>query len=117
MRSAGGRATKRTAPSIASFTDWLATYARDGEPGSLRVEEVGGLWDRIRAAQRETEALNLDRKLHILALFAEIAATAPGAEGFDQRAGGIAGPPLVVIPAKGEIQPPRKTAGCQLSLA
>ena len=41
------------------------------------VEEIGGLWDRIREAQRETEELNLDRKLHILALFAEIAATAP----------------------------------------
>ena len=58
--------------------DWLVTYARDVEPGSLRVEEIGGLWDRIRAAERETEELNLDRKLHILALFAEIAATAPG---------------------------------------
>jgi len=58
--------------------DWLVTYARDVEPGSLRVEEIGGLWDRIREAQRETEELNLDRKLHILALFAEIAATAPG---------------------------------------
>jgi DNA polymerase-3 subunit delta' len=57
---------------------WLATYARDVEPGSLRVEEIGELWDRIRDAERETEALNLDRKLHILALFAEIAATAPG---------------------------------------
>jgi len=57
---------------------WLATYARDVEPGSLRVEEIGGLWDRIRDAERETEALNLDRKLHILALIAEIAATAPG---------------------------------------
>jgi len=57
--------------------DWLVTYARDVEPGSLRVEEIGELWDRIREAERETEALNLDRKLHILALFAEIAATAP----------------------------------------
>jgi hypothetical protein len=57
--------------------DWLVTYARDVEPGSLRVEEIGELWDRIRDAERETEALNLDRKLHILALFAEIAATAP----------------------------------------
>ena len=56
---------------------WLATYARDIEPGSPRVEEIGDLWDRIRAAERETEALNLDRKLHILALVAEIAATAP----------------------------------------
>jgi DNA polymerase-3 subunit delta' len=58
--------------------DWLVTYARDVEPGSLRVEEVGELWDRIRDADRETDALNLDRKLHILALFAEIAASAPG---------------------------------------
>ena len=58
--------------------DWIVTYARDVEPGSIRVEEIGGLWDRIRDAERETEALNLDRKLHILALFAEIAATAPG---------------------------------------
>ena len=58
--------------------DWMVTYARDVEPGSLRVEEIGGLWDRIREAERETEELNLDRKLHILALFAEIAATAPG---------------------------------------
>ena len=57
--------------------DWLAAYARDVEPGSPRVEEIGGLWDRIRDAERETGALNLDRKLHILALFAEIAATAP----------------------------------------
>jgi DNA polymerase-3 subunit delta' len=57
--------------------DWLVTYARDVEPGSLRVEEIGELWDRIRDAERETEELNLDRKLHILAMFAEIAATAP----------------------------------------
>jgi DNA polymerase III subunit delta' len=57
--------------------DWLVTYARDVEPRSLRVEGIAGLWDRIRDAERETEELNLDRKLHILALFAEIAATAP----------------------------------------
>ena len=57
--------------------DWLATYARDLPPAAAQVEEIGGLWDRIRAAERETEALNLDRKLHIQALIAEIAATAP----------------------------------------
>ena len=61
--------------------DWIVRYARDVEPGSLRVEEIGELWDRIRDAERETEELNLDRKLHILALFAEIAATAPRALG------------------------------------
>jgi DNA polymerase III subunit delta' len=57
--------------------DWLASYARNLAPPSSRVEEIGGLWDRIRAAERETEALNLDRKLHVLALIAEIGATAP----------------------------------------
>jgi DNA polymerase-3 subunit delta' len=57
--------------------DWLAAYARDFAPPSTAVEEIGGLWDRIRAAERETDALNLDRKLHVQALIAEIAATAP----------------------------------------
>jgi DNA polymerase-3 subunit delta' len=57
---------------------WLAAYARDTALGCPRVEEIGSLWDRVRDAERETEALNLDRKLHILALIAEIAATAPG---------------------------------------
>ena len=44
-----------------------------------RSRRLGALWDRIRAAARETEALNLDRKLHVLAIFAEIAAPAPAA--------------------------------------
>jgi DNA polymerase III subunit delta' len=56
--------------------EWLAFYARDFARPFGDVEEVGGLWDRIRAAERETEALNLDRKLHVQALIAEIAATA-----------------------------------------
>jgi DNA polymerase-3 subunit delta' len=74
----GGRAGDETYRAFhREIYDWLVTYARDVEPGSLRVEEIGGLWDRIREAQRETEDLNLDRKLHILTLFAEIAATAP----------------------------------------
>jgi DNA polymerase-3 subunit delta' len=57
--------------------DWLASYARELAPPSARVEEIAELWDRIRAAERETEALNLDRKLHLLALVAEIAVSAP----------------------------------------
>ncbi len=73
----GGRAGDETYLAFhRELYDWLVTYARDVRPGSLRVEEIGGLWDRIRDAERETEALNLDRKLHILALMAEIAATA-----------------------------------------
>ncbi len=56
--------------------DWLAAHALKTVSSAARAEEMGGLWDRIRAAARETEALNLDRKLHVLAVFAEIAATA-----------------------------------------
>ncbi len=55
--------------------DWLAGYALRSASSSARAEELGALWDRIRQAARETEALNLDRRLHILAIFAEIAAT------------------------------------------
>ena len=56
--------------------DWLASYALRTVSSIERAEELGALWDNIRTAARETEALNLDRKLHILAMFAEIAATA-----------------------------------------
>ncbi len=56
--------------------DWLAAYASRTASSTARAEELGALWDRIRAAARETDELNLDRKLHILAIFAEIASTA-----------------------------------------
>jgi len=53
--------------------DWLAARCR--EPSSpARLETIAALWDRLRAATRETEALNLDKKLHVLAVFEEIAA-------------------------------------------
>jgi len=57
--------------------DWLAAYALRSASSTARADQLGALWDRIRQATRETEALNLDRKVHILAIFAEIAATAP----------------------------------------
>jgi DNA polymerase-3 subunit delta' len=73
----GGRASDEAYRTFhRELYDWLASYARDFAPPVGDVEEIGGLWDRIRAAERETEALNLDRKLHIQALIAEIVATA-----------------------------------------
>ncbi len=77
MRLAAARETRRTGPSTAIFMTGSSPTPAMSSLRSVRVEEIGGLWDRIREAQRETEELNLDRKLHILALFAEIAATAP----------------------------------------
>ncbi len=74
----GGRAGEETYRAFhRELYDWLASYARDFAPPFGEIEEIGVLWDRIRAAERETEALNLDRKLHVLALIAEIGATAP----------------------------------------
>jgi len=53
---------------------WLADYAARTASSALRAEELGGLWERIRQAARDTEAMNLDRRLHVLATFAQIAA-------------------------------------------
>ena len=54
-----------------ALCDWLSARCR--EPSSpARLEAIASLWDRIREATRETEALNLDRKFHVLALFQEI---------------------------------------------
>jgi len=69
-RGAAGDAFERF--TIALY-DWLA--ARGREPSSpARLEAIAALWERLRAATRETEALNLDKKLHVLAVFEEIAA-------------------------------------------
>ena len=56
--------------------DWLAAYAATTVASPLRAWEIGSLWDRVRAAARETEAMNLDRRLHVLSVFADIAAVA-----------------------------------------
>ncbi len=53
--------------------DWLAERARAPRP-TTRPETIALLWERLRASARETDALNLDRKLHVLSAFAEIAA-------------------------------------------
>jgi DNA polymerase-3 subunit delta' len=59
----------------AALFEWLS--ARSREPSSrIRLEAIVGLWDRLREALRETDALNLDRKLHVMAVFEEISARA-----------------------------------------
>lgn len=71
----GRAAADAFAALTAALYDWLAARARaDASPAAR--ETLAALWDRIRAATRETEALNLDRKLHVLAVFEEIASRA-----------------------------------------
>lgn len=73
----GGRASDEAYEAFhREVYDWLAAYAAKTVASPLRAFEIGGLWDRIRDAARETDALNLDRKLHVLAVFAEIEAVA-----------------------------------------
>jgi DNA polymerase-3 subunit delta' len=59
----------------AALCEWLAARARVAATPSAR-RTLTGLWDRLRAATRETEALNLDRRLHVLAVLEDIAAEA-----------------------------------------
>ncbi len=58
-----------------SLYDRLADFALKDATSVMRAEELGALWDRIRQAARDTDALNLDRRLHILTLFNDIAET------------------------------------------
>jgi DNA polymerase-3 subunit delta' len=58
-----------------SIYDWLAQRLRGVSPES-GAGRIVDLWDKIRAATREADALNLDRKLHVLSIFAEFSAAA-----------------------------------------
>jgi len=55
--------------------DWLAQRAKEGRPGA-RLAPIADLWDKIRATTREAETYNLDMKLHVLSVFAELSAAA-----------------------------------------
>jgi DNA polymerase-3 subunit delta' len=57
----------------AALCEWLAVRARAAASPAVR-RTLAELWDRLRAATRETEALNLDKRLHVLAAFEDIAA-------------------------------------------
>ena len=58
-----------------SLYEKFADYALRDATTVAKAEELGALWDRIRQAARETDALNLDRRLHIVTLFHDIAET------------------------------------------
>jgi DNA polymerase-3 subunit delta' len=57
--------------------DWVEAQARAraGE-GAARLAPLAELWDKARAATRDTETYNLDKRLHVLSLFAELSAAA-----------------------------------------
>jgi DNA polymerase III subunit delta' len=57
---------------LLAIYDWLAARAR-GASEPARLQAMGELWDKLRRGAREAEALNIDRKIHALALLQEIA--------------------------------------------
>ena len=74
-RSPPARRGESFAALSAALYEWLAARARADATLAQR-RTLASLWDRIRAATRETEALNLDRRLHVLAVFEDIASEA-----------------------------------------
>jgi DNA polymerase-3 subunit delta' len=57
---------------VVAALDWLAARAR-ATTDPRRLETIADLWSRLRRGAREAEALNIDRKIHALALLQEIA--------------------------------------------
>jgi DNA polymerase-3 subunit delta' len=57
--------------------DWLEARVRArGAEGARRLAPLADLWEKARAATRDTETYNLDKRLHVLSLFAELSAAA-----------------------------------------
>jgi DNA polymerase-3 subunit delta' len=56
---------------VLALYDWLAERARS-TTSPVALEALADLWDRLRKAARDVEALNIDRKAHALAALQEI---------------------------------------------
>ena len=67
--AAGAQAHERF---VLAIYDWLADRARATQAPE-RLDGIAELWTKLRASAREAEALNLDRRIHALAMLQEIA--------------------------------------------
>ena len=62
---------------MAAIYDWLDTAVHDGaagQGGPRRIAPYAEAWDKVAAAARETDALNLDKRPLILTIFSDLAA-------------------------------------------
>lgn len=65
------------AATIETIQDWLAAQVRAGAAagqGAANLAPYAQVWDKVAAAVRETEAINLDKRPLILSIFADLAA-------------------------------------------
>jgi DNA polymerase-3 subunit delta' len=61
---------------LLAIYDWIAAESK--KPSSpARLEGIADLWDTVRATVREAEALNVDKRALVMALFEEISTRAP----------------------------------------
>lgn len=58
---------------VARLFDWLDAEVHAGSLGRARLAPLAEVWEKIAAATREAEALNLDKKPLILSIFADLA--------------------------------------------
>jgi DNA polymerase III subunit delta' len=71
---AGKLAENRFAILLETVEDWLAaTVAAGAGLGARRLAPLAEVWDKTRRAARETEAVNLDRRPLVLAMFQDLA--------------------------------------------
>lgn len=65
---------------LSAIYDWLEAKvnagARDGEGDPRRLAPYAEVWEKVTDAAQQTDALNLDKRPFVLALFADLAAAA-----------------------------------------
>ncbi len=71
-RFAGATGAEAHERFVLALYDWLAARVR-ATTTPAKLEILADVWDRLRRAARDVEALNIDRKAHALAALQEIA--------------------------------------------
>lgn len=66
---------------VAAALDWLDARVRAGQAGPARLAPYAAVWDKLRAAARDVDTFNLDRRPLVLAIFRDLAAAERRARG------------------------------------
>lgn len=66
---------------VAAALDWLDARVRGGASEPARLAPYAAVWEKLRAAARDVETFNLDRRPLVLAIFRDLAAAERRARG------------------------------------
>lgn len=70
----GREAAEQYETMIALILDWLDARVRRGGASVARLAPYALVWDKLRAAARETDVFNLDKRPLVLSIFTDLAA-------------------------------------------